>query len=94
MSRRAVSPTIGVVMMVAIVVVLAAVVGSLTLGFDERLGAPAPQVALDVSTYSADGADNSNRPYIEIRPRAGDIADGTEVFIRDESGNEVAWSDV
>ena len=94
MTERGVSPVIGVVLMVAIVALLGAVVGAMALGFDDRLGEPAPQVALDVSAYSADGADNGGRPYIEIHHRAGDIADGTEVFIRDASGNEIAWSDV
>ncbi|WP_435063860.1 type IV pilin [Halobaculum sp. EA56] len=94
MTDRGISPTIGVALMVVIVALLAVVVGAMALGFDDRLGEPAPQVALDVTAYSADGSDNSNRPYIEIHHRGGDIADGTEVFIRDESGNEVAWSDV
>jgi len=91
---RALAPVIGVTLLVAIVVLLGVVVGSLALGFDERLTQPAPRVALDVTEYSADGSGNSGRPYLEIHHRAGDIADGTDVFIRDESGNEIAWSDV
>ncbi|WP_277553029.1 type IV pilin [Halobaculum limi] len=94
MADRGISPVVGVALMVVIVVLLGVVVGSLALGFDERLGEPGPQVALDVTTYSATGDDNSGRPYLEIHHRAGDIADGTEVFIRDESGNEIAWSTV
>jgi len=91
---RALSPLIGVTILVGIVVLLGVVVGSLALGFDNQLTQPAPQVALDVTEYSADGSGNSGRPYLEIHHRAGDIADGTDVFIRDGSGNEIAWSDV
>ncbi|MFC7136855.1 type IV pilin [Halobaculum litoreum] len=94
MTDRGLSPVVGVALMVVVVVLLGVVVGTLAFGFDDRLGEPAPQVALDVTAYSADGADNSGRPYIEIHHRAGETADGTEVFIRDESGTEIPWSSV
>ncbi|MFC7068412.1 type IV pilin [Halobaculum lipolyticum] len=94
MSDRGISPVVGVALMVVVVVLLGVVVGALAFGFDDRLGEPAPQVALEVTTYSADGAGNSDRPYLEIHHRAGEVADGTAVFIRDESGNEIAWSTV
>ena len=94
MTDRALAPVIGVTLLVAIVVLLGVVVGSLALGFDEQLTQPAPRVALDVTEYSADGSGNSGHSYLEIHHRAGDIADGTDLFIRDESGNEIAWSDV
>ena len=91
---RAVSPVVGGAIMLAIVVILAGVVATFALGFDDRLVEPAPQVALDVTHYDPAGSNNGGKPYLEIHHQAGAIADGTMVFIRDESGNEVAWSDV
>ena len=94
MSDRGLSPVIGVALMVVLVVLLGVVVGTMAFGFGDRLGEPAPQVALDVTAYAADGAGNGARPYLEIHHRAGEIADGAAVFIRDESGNEIQWSSV
>ena len=94
MQDRAITPVVGGIIMLAIVVILAGVLATFALGFDDRLVRPAPQVALDVSNYDPGGSDNGGKPYLEIHHQAGDIADGTKVFIRDESGNEVAWSDV
>jgi hypothetical protein len=80
--------------MIVIVVILAATVGSMALGFDEKLSDPAPQVSLTVSEYDPDGVGNDGKPYLKIHHRAGDIADGTEVFVVDDNGNRVAWADV
>ncbi|QLG26620.1 type IV pilin [Halorarum halophilum] len=94
MDSRGISPVIGTLLLLAIVAILAAVLGTFALGFDDQLFQPAPQVALEVSEYDAAGDGNGGKPYLEINHRAGDIADGTKVSVRDESGNEVAWADV
>jgi hypothetical protein len=88
------SPVVGMALMIVIVVILAATIGSMALGFDEKLSNPGPQVSLTISEYHADGAGNDDKPYLEIHHKAGDIADGTEVFVVDEDGNRVAWADV
>lgn len=46
---RAVSPVIGVILMVAITVILAAVIGSFVLGLGDQLDSQGPQVSLGVS---------------------------------------------
>ena len=45
---RAVSPVIGVILMVAITVILAAVIGTFVLGLGDQLGDTAPQASFDV----------------------------------------------
>lgn len=91
---RAVSNLIGVVLVVAIVVILAAVVGNLVLGFGGSMGTPAPQFTVETH-YQADGAGNDgDRPYLNITHTGGDTVDGTKLFVVDSDGNDVAWADV
>ena len=53
---RAVSPVIGVILMVAITVILAAVIGTFVLGLGDQLGDTAPQASFDVvEVNDADG---------------------------------------
>ena len=54
--ERAVSKVIGVVLMVAIVVALAATVGFMVVGFGDMLNEPAPQVSFE-ATYHEDVED-------------------------------------
>ncbi|QWC18978.1 type IV pilin N-terminal domain-containing protein [Halorubrum sp. 2020YC2] len=49
---RAVSPVIGVILMVAITVILAAVIGTFVLGLGDQLGDTAPQASFDVVNVS------------------------------------------
>jgi len=73
-SERAVSPVIGVILMVAITVILAAVIGTFVLGLGDSLGdsQPTAQFNLDVDdtntqvTISHNGGDSVNTGDIEI----------------------------
>lgn len=68
---RAVSPVIGVVLMVAVVVILAAVIGAFVLGLGDNLGgsqAPNAQVNLADSTTDTTGAEGA----IAITHNGGD----------------------
>ena len=47
---RAVSPVIGVILMVAITVILAAVIGTFVLGLGDQLGDTAPQASFDIES--------------------------------------------
>ena len=51
----AVSPVIGVILMVAVTVVLAAVIGAFVLGIGDKLGEPAPNAQIDFDYNSDDG---------------------------------------
>lgn len=90
---RAVSPVIGAVLVVAITVTLAATVGALTLGFDSRLDAPAPYAAFEV-TYDPAGTGNGGIAYLNVTHTGGNVGDGSEVYVVDDAGNRVAWTDV
>jgi flagellin-like protein len=77
---RAVSPVIGVILMVAITVILAAVIGTFVLGLGDSVES-APQASFD---FSVDSSDN-----VQIRHRGGDNIDPNNVEIR-VNGEEVA----
>ena len=92
--RRAVSPVIGAVLMVAIVVVLAGVFGALVMGFDEQLKEPALNGGFD-REYAPDGADNTDdRPYVVITHEVGRVVDADNIYITDDSGNTMTWASV
>lgn len=57
--KRAVSPVIGVILMVAITVILAAVIGAFVLGLGSQVSASPPQVSLEFTyTNSNNGGTN------------------------------------
>lgn len=58
--NRAVSPVVGVVVMVAVTVVLAAVVGVFAFDTGGRVGDPAPVAAFEVSTETVTFSDNTD----------------------------------
>ncbi|SFR30397.1 type IV pilin [Halorubrum sodomense] len=51
---RAVSPVIGVILMVAITVILAAVIGTFVLGLGDQLGDTAPQATFTIDSNTSD----------------------------------------
>ncbi len=71
-SKRAVSPVIGVILMVAITVILAAVIGAFVLGFGSQLSSTAPQASFEFSysdgnvTIVHGGGDTLTASQIEI----------------------------
>jgi flagellin-like protein len=67
--RRAVSPVIGVVLMVAITVILAAVIGTFVLGLSEGRE-PGPR-----ATFSTEGIDDGSTAHITIAHEGGDPID-------------------
>ena len=60
---RAVSPVIGVILMVAITVILAAVIGTFVLGLGDQLNDTAPQASFDI--------DSSNDTSVNITKTGG-----------------------
>jgi flagellin-like protein len=91
---RAVSQVIGVILLIAIVVILAAIVASLALGFDEKLQEPTPTGTFDYEYISSGDGNTNDRPYVNISHDGGDVIDGEQIVIRDESGNSITWKDV
>ena len=92
-NRRAVSPVVGVALMLALVVVLAAVLGGLLLGVEPPAD-PTPQYSYQTE-YHADGASNTNdRPYVVLTLEGGEIVVVEHFYIVDGDGNEVRWDAV
>jgi flagellin-like protein len=78
--EQAVSPVIGVILMVAITVILAAVIGAFALSFADGGGSSAPQVSLEtdynendnIVTLTVQGGDTFNAQNVEFE---GDVPD-------------------
>jgi len=81
---NAVSPVIGVILMVAITVILAAVIASFVLGLGDQNN-PAPTADFDFNwdngTATADDGD------LTITHNDGDELDATSVYVRGDFGN-------
>ena len=81
---RAVSPVIGVILMVAITVILAAVIGTFVLGLGDQVGDNAPQASFSFD-YD-ESADN-----LTITHESGDALINSSVVVNDGAAN--AWLD-
>ena len=91
---RAVSPVIGVILMVAITVILAAVIGTFVLDLGQELGddETAPTMAINADThddFEYDSADEQN--FIVLSHETGDEldTDDIEIQLSDPSGVDV-----
>jgi flagellin-like protein len=91
---RGVSPVVGLVLMVGIAEVLAAVLASMALGFESKLREPAQSGSFDQAYTASEQGNTDDRPYVEITHEVGETADASNIVIRDESGNEVTWENV
>ena len=76
----AVSPVIGVILMVAITVILAAVIASFVLGLGDQAQQAKPQASF---SFSYDGSDNE----LTITHDGGDSIQANEVYIRGSDGS-------
>ncbi|MFB6210997.1 MAG: type IV pilin N-terminal domain-containing protein [Halobacteriales archaeon] len=91
---RGVSPIVGTVVLLAIMIALAGVFASLAMGFGTELQSPAPTGKFDPE-YVASGEDNTdNRPYVTITHEIGRTADADNILIKDDAGNTIAWDEV
>ena len=83
--EEAVSPVIGVILMVAITVILAAVIASVILGVGQEAGSTSPQAAFSFDYDSDEG-------NVTIVHESGDSVGVNDTFIRG-SGINVSGSD-
>ena len=87
--ERAVSPVIGVILMVAITVILAAVIGAFVLQLGDSVSQTAPQASIGVDSITAD--DNE----IVLRHSGGDTVewDETQLIVEKEgAANNLEWA--
>lgn len=95
----AVSPVIGVILMVAITVILAAVIGAFVLGIGGEQET-APQATIDLSTDTEDnnitathrGGDTFNEQNTQELYIRGPGIDVSELTLSDNSSDELPWS--
>ena len=80
--ERAVSPVIGVILMVAITVILAAVIGTFVLGLGDSLGDSQPTAQLSIS------GDDGTEKVITIEHTGGDTINAENIDIVIRSGSE------
>src|SRR6056297_683226 len=71
----AVSPVIGVILMVAITVILAAVIATFVLGLGEQVSSTAPQ-----ASFSTDY--DGNHDILTVTHDGGDTIESTEIYFR------------
>ena len=94
--NRAVSPVIGVILMVAITVILAAVIGTFVLGLGDSLGDNQPSAQLSVDASSSELAINHNGgdriPAGDLEIRLTNASTGTDISITDTDQFEDALS--
>jgi flagellin-like protein len=90
-SDRAVSPVIGVILMVAITVILAAVIGAFVLEIGQNTGNTAPSVSLSMSdatgTYAPEDGDEDDA-FVLTHDNGEELAlTDLRIVIRDEGDN-------
>jgi len=85
---RAVSPVIGVILMVAITVILAAVIGTFVIGLGDDLGSSTPQASIQgeqlIANDSFDQDLANDEPLVRFTHSSGDSIDNDNI--------ELSWS--
>jgi len=96
---RAVPPVVGVMLMVAITVILAAVVGTVAVGFTDRFEQSTPQTSFgfeyDAGTTagvdcSFDVTDDSDAGTLTVAHESGEAIDGDQLYLLTDAG-EAEW---
>ena len=89
--RRAVSPVIGVILMVAITVILAAVIATFVLGLGEQINDTTPN-----ANFNADfaGVNESGGSFVTIQHRSGDEIDTANLRLGGDLNYNLTIADV
>lgn len=91
-SERAVSPVIGVILMVAITVILAAVIGTFVLGLGDNLDNNSPTASLNIQDHDdAFADDGGGMGALVISHKGGDPVEyqNLKIVVRDSSDQTV-----
>lgn len=93
--KRAVSPVIGVILMVAITVILAAVIGTFVLGLGDKVSQSAPQASIQAEPVSGAGSidEATTIDFVNLNHKGGDTirADETEIKVEGPDGSGTIW---
>ncbi|AXG11303.1 type IV pilin [Haloplanus rubicundus] len=92
---RAVSPVIGVILMVAITVILAAVIGTFVLGLGDQVSDNAPQASFSFDfNDGGDGFDGTSDDIVNITHEGGETIENSTLSVSgDDSGLTYVPSD-
>jgi len=87
-NRRALSPVVGIILLVALAVILAAVVGAFALGLGLEESPPQATFETEQTTKMFDDGDTANLSVLTISHNGGDPVDtdNLEVVINEEDG--------
>jgi len=83
----AVSPVIGVILMVAITVILAAVIATFVLGLGEQVSSTAPQASFN---FQFDETDSNSAGILTMTHDGGDSVKSTQLYVRGQNGSNGA----
>ncbi|MFB6087404.1 MAG: type IV pilin [Haloarculaceae archaeon] len=91
--ERAVSPVIGVILMVAITVILAAVIGTFVLGLGDQVSENAPQATFSFEFVDTSGFDGSDNDYVNITHEGGATIDNSTLSVEGDGGDNLGLED-
>lgn len=100
--ERAVTPVIGIILLVAIAVILAAVIGAFALGLGDRVQdyAPNARFAFDYAPGDQTGActalsddDGTDEGKVTVIHEDGDKIEESQVTLIDDEDNRANWND-
>lgn len=101
-NKRAITPVIGIILLVAIAVILAAVIGTFALGMGDRVqdSAPSTRFSFDYKQGDPSGVctnlsddDGTDEGKVTITHQAGDKIRESQLTIIDDEGNRASWDD-
>ena len=84
---QAVSPVIGVILMVAITVILAAVIGTFVLGLGDQVQNNAPSAQFTFEYTDTGGFDGGNDDTVQIVHEGGDNIDSNRVSVSGDNSD-------
>jgi flagellin-like protein len=86
---RAVSPVIGVILMVAITVILAAVIGTFVLGLGDQVSESAPQASFSFDFEADgdfDGGTGASADYVNVTHEGGETLEASNIGVEGDDG--------
>jgi len=96
--ERAVSPVIGVILMVAITVILAAVIGTFVLGLGDQVQQTTPQAQFGWDTGDApntiSGEDDSLNDDLKLTHESGDTIEAGNLNLIAPGGGSTEWTSI
>jgi flagellin-like protein len=90
---RAVSPVIGVILMVAITVILAAVIGTFVLGLGDQVSDNAPQASFSFNfdDGNSDGFGGAGDDVVNVTHEGGETIENSTLSVEGDGTNDLSY---